>query len=179
MDYLFDLINGVSESFDSKTSKMSNKTNSEKIAIRDMFVSSLIEIEEAIVNFPGIDERKITIIEDSIKEATLRRELQYECNITEFESPAQCGFVKRGEHFQYPFLVLNSNAPDEYSGSADEDIESSYFESLTNLINGNIYLPHKVFLSNAINLFFQISERTDNMAEVVLLQAKDFLKPAN
>jgi len=177
VEYLYDLINEVAESFDSKISEMPSETNAEKIEIRKIFVASLNSIGEAIENFPGVNDSKISIIENAIKDATLRRELRFECNVTEFDSAAQCGFVKRGEHVQYPFLVLGSDAPDEYSGSADEDIESSYFESLSNL-NSTLYPAHKVFLSNAINLFVQIYERDEKVAFIVS-QARNFLKPAN
>lgn len=174
-----EFVEEVVNTYDLKVLGLPNKTNSERIVIREIFVNSLIQIEEYLNFLPKLTDYHRTIIEDAIKEETLRRELRTECGINSYQSAVENGFVKRGEHFQYPFLVLGSDAPDEYRGSADPDIEKSYDELLSNLDNGNMYPPHKTLMLNALNLFLQIYEKDPAMSPAIIEKVKAFLKPAN
>lgn len=170
----------IANECDTKIASMLSNTREEKFALRAVFTNALTDIEDAFYSLQ-LSEKDIKIIEDASKEATLRRELKAECAVTTWGGAVQCGYLKRGEHFQYPYLVTGSDAPDTYEGSPDDDILKSYFMPLDELFADPkiLYKNHVPFLNNALSTFMHILTYEKEHKAKLIEKIKEYLKPTN
>lgn len=173
--WLKDAVRNLISEHRKKVDGMPNKTNYEKIAIRNEFVNYLNLISEVIEPVVYKSEH-IKIIENETKLATLRRELMEETATTYFQDAIECGFLERfAGHIQYPFLVLGSDAPEKYTGSSDPDIEWSEWHPLSEVCD-NLYKNHRPFLNNTLSSLEMILNYEKDK-QVFVDQIKACLKP--
>ena len=147
-------IQKISDDFDKEKSEMPANSNSEKVLIREKFVAGLNLVSE-LVESVVFKKEHLNLIEYKSRLETLTRELGEETAITKFCDAIECGLIKKGEHFQIPFLVTESDAPDRYEGSPDEDIEFSEYYPLEKACN-ELVKNHRNFLFNALSTLKQI-----------------------
>lgn len=153
VDFIVNEIKEIAGKMEAKVSKMSATTNDEKKARRDLFVDSLKKAQKVLETYVQYDQHKA--LQREVKLATLSRELQEECAVSHFKDAVDCGEMSRGEHKQYPFLVLGSDAPDTYTGSPDPDVKESLHMGIDQLYEV-IYRNHKPFLNNALSTLAQV-----------------------
>ncbi len=159
-------IKDISSSYVYTVKYMPANTNREKKEIRDIFEKALEEIADSVDSL-CLSDQEIRMIERSCKRATLERELLEECATAEFSEEFECDCIVRNEkHFQYPYLILKSDTPDEYTGSSDPDVKKSYFMDLEKLCN-ELYLPHRPFLRNAINKWSFVLEHEEGNQKLI------------
>jgi hypothetical protein len=159
-------IKKISNDYISTISIMPSVNNDQKKAIREVFLKAIDKAEEYIESLVyGTD--KIRILENACKNQTLKRELSEECATVSCSDPIECGFTKRGEHFQYPFLILESDTPDEYSGSSDPDIKESRFIPVEE-VKSSLYKNHLPFLNNTLSQLAQIWSYDSTKAHLVV-----------
>lgn len=153
IEFIINEINEISDKMEAKVSKIPARSNEEKKARRDLFVDSLKKAQKILETYVQYDQHKA--LQREVKLATLSRELGEECAVSHFIDAIDCGEMSRGEHKQYPFLVLGSDAPDNYKGSPDPDVMESLHLTPEELYKV-IYRNHKPFLNNALSTLAQI-----------------------
>ncbi len=153
VEFIVSEITEISDKMEAKVSKMPARSNEEKKARRDLFVDSLKKARTVIETYVHYDQHKV--LQREVKLATLSRELGEECAMSHFTDAIDCGEMSRGEHKQYPFLVLGSDAPDNYKGSPDPDVVESLHMGVEQLYQ-LIYRNHKPFLNNTLSTLAQI-----------------------
>lgn len=144
----------IAEEAEKRIVKMPQENNEQKIKRRTAFIEFLKKAQDMLIReLPSLSELKI--FQREVQLTTLRRELEQEAAVEGFSDAVQCGFAQRGEHTQYPYLVLNCEAPDSYQGGSDKDIEGSSFVSLKDVCE-KISRHHKSFLNNTLSMLAQI-----------------------
>ena len=152
--WLSEEVTKISNVYISTITDMPSSNNTQKIAIREVFLKAVSKAEEFVESVVYGTE-KIRILQNECKSQTLKRELAEECATSTCSDPIECGFTKRGEHFQFPYLVMESDTPDEYSGSSDGDVKESRFMPVAE-VKGLLYKNHQPFLNNTLSQLLQI-----------------------
>ncbi len=148
-NFLIMKIEELSEKTEAKISSMPSITNDQKVQRRILFVEALKKIEAILIQtLPTLSELKL--FQRTVKLVTLKRELEQECAVINFSDAVECGNAQRGEHTQYPYLVLDPDAPDSYKGGSDKDIVESMFMDIEEACS-LIYKYHKMFLNNTLS----------------------------
>ncbi len=146
---LISRIEELSRQTENKINLMQDNTNEQKVNRRNLFVEALKKAEAILIKvLPTLTELKL--FQREVQLTTLRRELEQECAVATFTDAIDCGHAQRGEHTQYPYLILGADAPDSYKGGSDKDIVESLFMTLDEVCI-NIYKYHRLFLSNALS----------------------------
>jgi hypothetical protein len=180
LDWIVDIIQDITDRFDQKFSNMPTRTIKDKLARKDVFTSHFSEAEESInslVDSGLMKENCIEIIENAVKLKTLRRELRTEGGVTTFNQAIECGRNIKGKHTQYAYLVLDSDAPDKFDGSADDDIEAAFQWKLSRL-KDTLFNNHRDFLFSALARWLSINKHNVTKRGIIE-KVEEFLKPAN
>lgn len=159
-------IRKISDRYVSTISTMPSTNNAQKMAIREVFLRAVKQAEDHVESVVYGSE-KIRILQNECKLQTLKRELGEECATVSCVDPTECGFTKRGEHFQFPYLVMESDTPDEYNGSSDPDIKESRFIPLSEM-KDILYKNHQPFLNNTLSQLSQIWSYDKDMSKFVV-----------
>jgi hypothetical protein len=149
LNWLLAEINRISNYFSKTTESMPANSNADKLAIREIFVNCLSQASDAIASVLT-DESHVNIVESECRLQTLKRELADECAVGEYGNPVESGMVNRKGHIQIPYLIMDSDAPDMYRGSSDDDILESTFMPV-NKVYEVLFQNHKPFLNSTLN----------------------------
>lgn len=152
--WIYSYVEEINRSFRAKTDGMPKNSNFEKIQVRNEFTVSMSKIEEAFDSL-FLSEPNTKMIQRESIVATLNRELEEETATTKYSAAIASGFMERKGHFQYPYLILDSDAPDSYEGSSDPDIKESFYMPLLE-VKEALFKNHIPFLRNALTEYCKV-----------------------